>query len=153
MSDELPRRRTLESLKKEAKRWLDELRQESPAARRRLDQAVARAIAAPTLRDVQYALAREHGFPGWNDLRRHVESLTPEPGTTLRQYEQMARSFQMPSRLRIRNSPPIPGVLTIGDQKNKPNGDDERYLVAADDEDAKQRADDEIQPSSAVVST
>ena len=81
MSDELPRRRTLESLKKEAKRWLDALRRDSAAARTRLQQALAHAIATPTLRDVQHALAREQGFPGWSELKRHLESPGPAPGT------------------------------------------------------------------------
>jgi hypothetical protein len=40
-----------ESLEKEAKRWL--------------------------LRDVQLALARERGFPGWTDLTRAFQSKTP----------------------------------------------------------------------------
>jgi hypothetical protein len=89
MSDELPRRRTLESLKKEAKRWLDALRNESPAARQRLERIIADAGNAPTLRDVQLALARELGFPGWSDLKRHLE--TQEPlSTALRRYEEMA---------------------------------------------------------------
>ena len=90
MSDELPRRRTLESLRKEAKRWLDALRSDSAAARTRLQQALAHAIATPTLRDVQHALAREQGFPGWSELKRHLESPGPASGTALQRYELMA---------------------------------------------------------------
>ena len=58
MTDEGPRRRSLDSLKKEAKRWLDALRREDTAARARLHSANPDAPAMPTLRDVQHALAR-----------------------------------------------------------------------------------------------
>lgn len=64
--------RTLESLKKEAKRWLAALRDDDPAARVRLDRALPDAPLAPTLRDVQHALAREHGMPGWTALKLQV---------------------------------------------------------------------------------
>ena len=76
MSDELPRRRTLESLRKEAKRWLDALRQGSAEARTRLRQVLPEAIATPTLRDVQHALAREQGFPGWMHVIAVVDPFT-----------------------------------------------------------------------------
>ena len=89
MSDELPRRRTLESLKKEAKRWLDALRQDSQTARTRLERALAEAIATPGLRDVQHALAREQGFPGWSDLKRHLESMDVQVEASLRRYDEM----------------------------------------------------------------
>jgi hypothetical protein len=70
MPDERPRpRRGLESLRKEAKRWLAALRAHDPDARARLDRAVPNAPAAPALRDVQLALAREHGFAGWTALK------------------------------------------------------------------------------------
>jgi hypothetical protein len=69
MSHELPPRRNLESLRKEAKRWLVEVRAGDPDARARLSHAFPDAPAAPTLRDVQHALAREHGFPGWALLK------------------------------------------------------------------------------------
>jgi hypothetical protein len=74
MSQELPRqRRSLDSLKKEAKRWLAALRANDADARARLERALPDAPAAPTLRDVQRALAREHGFPGWTGLRQALE--------------------------------------------------------------------------------
>ena len=60
----------LESLKKEAKRWLAALHAHDPAARARFERALPNAPATPTLRDAQLALAREHGFAGWPDLRR-----------------------------------------------------------------------------------
>jgi len=74
MSHELPPRRNLESLKKEAKRWLGELRAGDPEARARLARAFPDAAAAPTLRDVQHALAREQGFAGWALLKDAVET-------------------------------------------------------------------------------
>jgi hypothetical protein len=76
MSDELPHHRSLESLRKEAKRWLAALRAPAPAnaeARARLEQTLPDASATPTLRDLQHALAREHGFAGWTELREAVE--------------------------------------------------------------------------------
>ena len=69
MSDELPRRRSLDSLKKEAKRWLAALRAHALDARARLERAIPNAPAMPTLRDVQHALALEHGIPGWTTLK------------------------------------------------------------------------------------
>ena len=74
MSDELPpRRRSLDSHKKEAKRWLDALRANAADARTRLERAIPDAPGIPTLRDVQHALAREHGFPGWTALKQALE--------------------------------------------------------------------------------
>lgn len=94
MSDELPRRRSLDSLKKEAKRWLDALRANDAAARARLSYVLPEAPPAPTLRDVQHALAREHGFPGWAPLKAAIEQrLAADRGagaTALAQYEVMA---------------------------------------------------------------
>jgi hypothetical protein len=64
MSHELPPRRNLESLKKEAKRWLGKLQAGDPEARARLPRAFPDAPATPTLRDLQHSLAQEHGFAG-----------------------------------------------------------------------------------------
>jgi Leucine-rich repeat (LRR) protein len=73
MSELVPPRRNLESLKKAAKRWLDALRANDVDARARLDRALPAAPVHPTLRDVQHALAREHGFDGWTDLKDALE--------------------------------------------------------------------------------
>ena len=73
MNDELPSRRSLDSLKKEAKRWLAALRADAADARARLDRAFPDAPTVPTLRDVQHALAREHGFAGWTALKDAIE--------------------------------------------------------------------------------
>ena len=59
----------LENLKKEAKRWLKALRANDASARERFLQAHPKAPAEPVLRDVQYALAREHGHESWIALR------------------------------------------------------------------------------------
>jgi len=73
MSDTRPPHRNLESLKKEAKRLLDALRAGDQAARARLEHALPGAPSAPTLRDAQLAIAREHGFAGWADLKKALE--------------------------------------------------------------------------------
>jgi hypothetical protein len=76
MSDELARHHSLESLRKEAKRWLAALRAPAPTnaeARARLERTLPHAPANPTLRDIQHALAREHGFTGWTELREAAE--------------------------------------------------------------------------------
>jgi ankyrin repeat protein len=61
---------TLESLKKEAKRWLKALREGDAAARERLRRLVPNAGADVGLRDVQHALALELGVAGWTALKQ-----------------------------------------------------------------------------------
>ncbi|HEY6814568.1 MAG TPA: ankyrin repeat domain-containing protein [Croceibacterium sp.] len=58
-------RATLDSCKKDAKRWLKALRADDSQALARLRAVWPGAPAEPGLRDVQQALAREHGFTGW----------------------------------------------------------------------------------------
>jgi hypothetical protein len=65
---------TLDNLKKEAKRWLRELRANDAEARARFERAYANAPAHPGLREVQHALALEHDLPGWTALRKAVEN-------------------------------------------------------------------------------
>ncbi|MBC7789204.1 MAG: ankyrin repeat domain-containing protein [Anaerolineae bacterium] len=60
---------TLENLKREAKHWLKALRANEADARARLERALPTAPALPSLRDVQHALAREHGAVGWTTLK------------------------------------------------------------------------------------
>ena len=97
MSDTFPERRSLDSLKKEAKRWLDALRAGSGDARARLERALPVAPAAPNLRDVQLALAREHGFDGWmllkEALERAIVSNREAGAAALSQYETMAMAL------------------------------------------------------------
>ena len=94
MSHELPRRRSLESFRKEAKRWHDALRAGDADARARFERAFPHPRATPTLRDVQHALAREHGFAGWATLKQAIEqSLAIDRAAgakALGQYEAMA---------------------------------------------------------------
>jgi Leucine Rich Repeat (LRR) protein len=94
MSDELPRRRrSLDSLKKEAKRWLDALHADAADARGRLERALPNVPATPTLRDVQRALAHEHGFPGWTALKLALASRREAGGRAFAQYETMAEAL------------------------------------------------------------
>lgn len=72
---ELTAHSSLESLKKEAKAWLKALRAGDPAARDRLAAALPDAPADPGLRDVQLALAREHGLAGWAAVRQVLDDL------------------------------------------------------------------------------
>jgi uncharacterized protein len=60
---------SLESLKKEAKRWLKALREGDTAARERLRRVLPSAGAQVALREVQHALALEHGLEGWAALK------------------------------------------------------------------------------------
>jgi hypothetical protein len=60
---------SLDTLKKEAKRWLRALREGDADARTRFERAHPKAPSQPGLRDVQLALARERGFAGWADLK------------------------------------------------------------------------------------
>lgn len=78
-------RTTLESLKREAKRWLKALRADVDEARVRLQRAFPQAPHTPTLRDVQHALAREYAFPSWAALKARLADDAP-----LRRYERVA---------------------------------------------------------------
>jgi ankyrin repeat protein len=69
MSRQLTPASSLENLKKEAKRWLKALRAGDAEARARLRRAYPDAPAEAGLRDVQHALAREHGLAGWTALK------------------------------------------------------------------------------------
>ncbi len=75
MSRTLSSHSTLDALKTEAKRWLKALRAGEPQARRRLAAVMPDMPAAPALRDVQFALAREHGLAGWAALRQALDDL------------------------------------------------------------------------------
>lgn len=63
---------TLDNLRKAAKRWLKALRANDPEARARLRRAYPDASDSPTLRDVQHALALEHGVESWIALKAKV---------------------------------------------------------------------------------
>ena len=90
---------SLDTLRKEAKRWLKEIRANSVEARARFAGAHPGASATPTLRDVQHALAREHGYDNWLALKNAVA----KPGVdnaapltlaqTVEEYERLANDF------------------------------------------------------------
>jgi uncharacterized protein len=58
----------LDDLRKEAKHWLKEIRKNNPGPVKRLRLAYPSAPPNPVLRDVQHALAREHGHESWKAL-------------------------------------------------------------------------------------
>jgi hypothetical protein len=70
-------RTTLDTLKKEAKQWLKAVRAGDAAARGRLLHALPEASPQPTLREVQHALAREHGVASWTALKDRVNLAAP----------------------------------------------------------------------------
>jgi hypothetical protein len=84
MTRQITPQTTLENLKKEAKRWLKELRLNDTAARERLQRAHPRSPLNPGLRDMQHALALEHGLPSWESLRMAV------PTVDVARYERLA---------------------------------------------------------------
>jgi hypothetical protein len=85
MPRQITPRTTLENLKREAKRWLKALRANAAEARARFDGAFPHGPDLPTLRDVQHALALEHGLPGWTALKSRLAQDAP-----LRHYEKVA---------------------------------------------------------------
>ena len=72
MTSKLTPQSNLESLRKEAKRWLKALRAGDPQASERLAQ-IHPGHEPPSLRVVQHALALEYGFPSWAALKRELE--------------------------------------------------------------------------------
>jgi ankyrin repeat protein len=62
-------RSSLENLRKEAKRWLAAIRDQDESAHARLRRSYPSAPTTPGLRDVQHALAREHGLESWSALK------------------------------------------------------------------------------------
>src|SRR5438093_1441678 len=80
MSRQLTSQSSLENFKREAKRWLKALRANDAGARARLERSLPKAPAEPGLRDVQLALAREHGFAGWAELRDAIDKRTDGEG-------------------------------------------------------------------------
>lgn len=82
------------NLRKEAKRWLKELRADNVDARVRLEQAYPDAPKRPVLRDVQHALAREYGHQSWGTLKKALEKPAEDgtgPALPLRTAEECER--------------------------------------------------------------
>jgi ankyrin repeat protein len=73
----LTSRTKLDSLRKEAKRWLKRLRAGDAEAAARLKAVFAKTPDRPGLRDVQHAVAREYGFDGWIALKAALVELSP----------------------------------------------------------------------------
>jgi hypothetical protein len=88
---------TLDNLRKTAKRWLKALRENDADARARFARAYPDLAAEPTLRDVQHALAREHGYESWTTMirDRRAADVTAEGQSTadLDHYEDLAADF------------------------------------------------------------
>ena len=82
---------TLDNLRREARRWLKALREKEAEARDRFDRAYPKHTGMPVLRDVQYALAREHGFENWKELKSAVQQAALSQ--RMEAYEQAARDF------------------------------------------------------------
>jgi len=85
----------VDNLRKEAKRWLKALRAGDPDARSRFERAYPNAPVTPVLRDVQYALAREHGFENWLAMTQALEQSAPAPGPALNreEYGRLAQDY------------------------------------------------------------
>jgi uncharacterized protein len=92
MSRTLTPNSTLETLRKEAKRWLKALQAGDAPAHKRLLAATPAAPADPGLRDVQFALAREYGLPGWAALRQAIDDLVLERRSHAERTELVLRS-------------------------------------------------------------
>jgi hypothetical protein len=75
---------SIETLRKEAKRWLRALGAGDADARARFERAWPAAPPNPTLRDVQHALAREYEHQSWIALKRAV---------AIADYERLARDY------------------------------------------------------------
>src|SRR5687767_5182160 len=91
---------SLDNLRKEAKRWLKALRAGDPDARARFANALsAFALASPTLRDVQHALAHEYGHASWLALKQALDkpvtsdSSAARPMLTAEEYDRLAHDF------------------------------------------------------------
>ena len=69
----------LETLRKEAKFWLKQVRDNHSGFTKRLRLAYPAAPADPALRDIQHALAREHGHESWQALAAALGDQPPPP--------------------------------------------------------------------------
>src|SRR5262245_42373277 len=75
MNRQLTAHSSLETLRKEAKRWLKSLRAQDPSAWERLRRTTPDAQSVPALRHVQHALAREYGCVNWAALKVEVSAI------------------------------------------------------------------------------
>jgi hypothetical protein len=92
---------SLANLRKEAKRWLKDLRAGDAEARARLHRAYPDAPSGPVLRDVQQALAREHGYDNWLALKAALDASTADavvsapPMRSAAEYEHVANDMML----------------------------------------------------------
>lgn len=91
MRRELTAKTRLDTLRKDAKRWLKALRAGAPDARSRLRDAWPKAPAEPALRDVQHALALEYGCASWIALKTALEDFALDRRTHAERVEQLLR--------------------------------------------------------------
>jgi len=91
MSRVLTPKTQLETLRKDAKRWLKALRAGDPAARTRLLAAWPKAPADAGLRDLQHALALEYGQESWAALKAAIDDLAIERQTRAERIAQILR--------------------------------------------------------------
>ena len=95
----------LESLRKEAKSWLKALQAAEPAAIARFRTALPQHSAAPTLRAVQLALARERGCAGWPQLKELVRQ------TEAARFDRRKLADEMLRQMIFRGDPAIGAAL------------------------------------------
>lgn len=91
MRRELTADSRLDSLRKDAKRWLRRLRDGDAPARARLAAAWPRAPEAPGLRDIQQALAREYGLESWAALKAALDDLALDRKTQAERVQTLLR--------------------------------------------------------------
>lgn len=91
MSRALTPKTQLETLRKDAKRWLKALRAGDPAAKARLATAWPGAPAEPSLRDAQHALALEYGQDSWIALKAALDDLAIARQSRAQRIEQILR--------------------------------------------------------------
>ena len=84
--------KSLDNLRKLARRWLNALRAQDPDAVARLRRAHPTAPASPGLRDVQHAIARERGHESWIALAQALAA-GPTAPPDLERYEARARDL------------------------------------------------------------
>ena len=72
-TSKLPARPSLESLRKQAKKLARDIAADDAAAIARARAQLPQAELPLSQRDAQLVLAREYGFPGWQDLLKEVK--------------------------------------------------------------------------------
>ena len=71
----IPRRLSLEKLKKESKDLLKQLKTAAPEALERLEPRLHAKAETLKLADAQYIIARENGLPSWAKLKHHIAAM------------------------------------------------------------------------------